>query len=99
MSDPHAVPGVPRPEPFGQGQDWEQRLYLWTAIRRVYAGHKANDGAFPIVTVEGVAELRGITETLFSLTRLRHEAAVELLDPVVGRATVDTWSAYKVIWG
>jgi hypothetical protein len=93
------VRGVPRPEPFGQGQDWEPRLFLWTAIRRVYAAQKADDGTFPLVTAEGVAELRGITETLFSLTPLNHDAAVELLHPVVGRATLETWSKYKVIWG
>jgi hypothetical protein len=51
------------------------------------------------VTTEGVAELRGITETLLSVTPLSHDAAVDLLDPVVGRATVDEWNTHKVVWG
>ena len=93
------MPGVPRPEPFGQGQDWEPRLFLWMSIGRVYAEQKADDGAFPLVIAEGVAELRGITETLFAITPFRHDAAAELLGPVVGQATVRQWMVRKVIGG
>jgi hypothetical protein len=99
VADDRAVPGVPQPAPFGEGADWEPRLFLWWAIRRVYATHKADPAAFPVVTAEGIAELRGITETLFSVTPLGHDAAVELLDPVVGRAIVDQWKKRKLAWG
>ena len=84
---------IPSGRPWDDDADHDARLFLWVVIRDVYRRAKPNTSAPPLLTDEGIAELRGAVRCLRQFGQLTERSATELLSPVVGEAIVREWFA------
>lgn len=90
MSDAPIPPG----RPWDEDADHDARFFLWVVIRDVYRrASQPNASGPPLLTSEGIAELRGAVRCLRQFGQLSERSATELLSPVVGEAIVREWFA------
>jgi hypothetical protein len=93
---------IPSPHPWDEDADHDARFFLWVMIRDVYRrAVKPNTSTPPLLTDDGIAELRGAVRCLRQFGQLSQRSATELLAPVVGDDIVEEWftHTWKIIKG